>query len=779
MFSLLRHYNPDWIQDTCEELSLESGPTVRKHFVMATLAVILTYLFAPCLAEQEKPAPGDTPWGETVDGLQGRAWVEQNQVLLASRFKVHFELRNVGKKEVTILRYGYPHHVHVEWLSRKDRCHCKNQPGSGMSIRMESFQSLKPGAVFRGALRMDSLKSQFAEARPEKARLQVVYFVFPAQLRSFPNAWGTEEKSDALRSIRSNVVELSLVPRMPGDAYWSHCDKAGYSLEDAWVMADIVARARVTKTPRGRGLVLSGYRKEEERTFMLREGIGLEIDRALKGEVKERTLQVSCLTDPACEQFEATGQEVVAFISALPRDGGGHLRLFKTIPSDPLNEAAAKKLAALTPGPWGEPEGGLACRLLGPGDEISAARKALFSVFLKVVPQPNGRIAYLDRDSARTVIHFKNTKTGKEWERSEYYYGPSIFPRASDRTHIADEPLRPVKTRISLFDSVGQEVPPGDYFVRATYRQSFSEGTKEQFPWTRQAWSGTIHSGKLRLKVVQAEPVTKEVSVMAEIAADRSEGVLALHGGGARREVIALERTPGLYLITHRALTVFHKGERVARRDSYGTGTGGTSYLSGLSQNCIDRHELKLVVDIRIWESSRFGKGYSHRRPDQPVLWKKKLEKTLPSVMSDQPMYGDWGEQENGLRSRLILSHQSVRKADEPFLFLDVRNDSGKPVTLFGGKGMAANLAVIGPDGKRVKALMSFVPEDIGWWNVSEGKESNSLALVMKKAFSLERPGDYRIEWKGGKVEGHQKEPDADRTFRYPPKAPPVSLRIE
>ena len=395
---------------------------------------------------------------------------------------------------------------------------------------------------------------------------------------------------------------------------------------------------------------------------MLREGIGLEIDRALKGEVKERTLQVSCLTDPACEQFEATGQEVVAFISALPRDGGGHLRPFKTIPGDQLNEAAAEKLAALTPGPWGETESGLACRLLGPGDEISAAGKALFSVFMKVV---------------------------------------------------------------------------------------------------------------------QAEPVTKEVSVMAEIAADRSEGVLALHGGGARREVIALERTPGLYLITHRALTVFHKGERVARRDSYGTGTGGTSYLSGLSQNCIDRHELKLVVDIRIWESSRFGKGYSHRRPDQPVLWKKKLEKTLPSVMSDQPMYGDWGEQENGLRSRLILSHQSVRKADEPFLFLDVRNDSGKPVTLFGGKGMAANLAVIGPDGKRVKALMSFVPEDIGWWNVSEGKESNSLALVMKKAFSLERPGDYRIEWKGGKVEGHQKEPDADRTFRYPPKAPPVSLRIE
>ena len=401
---------------------------------------------------------------------------------------------------------------------------------------------------------------------------------------------------------------------------------------------------------------------------------------------------------------------------------------------------------------------------------------------MKVVPQPNGRPAYLDRhsDSARTVIHFKNTKTGKEWERMEYQYGPSIFPRASDRAHFADEPVRPVKTRISLFDYKGKMVPPGDYSVWATYRQSFTTGTKERLPWTRQAWSGTIHSGKLRLKVVQAKPVTKEVSVIAEIAADRSEGVLALHDGGARRKAIALERTPGLYLITHRALTVFHKGEQVARSYSYRTGAGsGTSYLSGLSQHCINRHELKLVVDIKIWESSRFGKGHTHRGPDQPVLWEKKLEKTLPSVMSDQPIYGDWGEPESGIRSRLILSHQRVRKADDPFLFLDVRNDSGKPVTLFGGRGMAANLKVIGPDGKRIKALMSFVPEDIGWWNVSEGKESNSLTLVMKKAFGLERPGDYRIEWKGGMVEGHQKEPDADRTFRYPPKAPPVSLKIE
>lgn len=432
--------------------------------------LLLALAGAPADAGGPEKNTDDVPWGEEVDGLQCRAWVDDPRPRLGAELKVHFELWNAGQSMLRVLKWR-PHHAHIEWLDREAACWCENKsPYMGGRIGRDGFAALQPGENRRAGCSSRVLRSEHAEARGERARLQVVYFIYPEVTRRYPDAWGPKPGDSTPRSVRSNVIEVALEPRLPGEKYSIPCCRyPGYSLGDAWTMADLVAHVRPMDEVMPQEISKPGYSKTDESLKLLRRtDVRLEVLEAIKGDAALQRIVGDYVTDPVYERPIGAGEEVVAFLTQLTGAEGENWLLFKAVRPQELDAKAIEALRARTPGEWGEAYRGLKCRLLGPGVAVPQDKSLRFEVHLRFDPSTAvSQVEYLNRheeDSGAVMIHLRSAGTGKVYARQqERIRGPEVSPTMRDRCRLRSDPLRPVRTAVRLLSSEGELIPPGDY----------------------------------------------------------------------------------------------------------------------------------------------------------------------------------------------------------------------------------------------------------------------------------------------------------------------------
>jgi len=707
--------------------------------------------------EEDDAAPDpSTPWGEAVEGLQCRARTDNLRPRLGSEFTINYELRNVGDRELVVLRhYHNPHHVHIEWLDGQSPCWCKEKPPSLRGrIGLRAFKTLEPGGSHRGSFRSERLEARHDEAKNWEARFRIAYFVYPEVTRRYPEAWGPRPGVKSPLRVRSNVVEVTIEPCLPGEPYWVLGRRSGYTLEDAWVMADLVVRGWLTNDVSPRPFIRPGYREKDSLSLLRREGNRLRISSVLDGESDKKELAADYVTDPTYERRIESGEEVVAFLTKLTGTKDENWRLIRaTRPADMAPDTLSG-LRKLRPGAWGAPEKGLRCRLLGPGGPVSAKKSVQFKLHLRAdAASADPKVKYLDRhgDTPEAVcVHFRNTQTGRTYTRREVLYrGPYLMPESDHRCPIRVEPLRPAAATISLVDGSREAIPPGGYKVWATYKRSPEQHDFERFPWQKEAWLGQISTGPIAIRVDQAKPFTEDYRVASElIIVKREPGSVSVGCHASRAKMIKIRRRPGYHVAT-RTRTFVHRGDKVVE---HGFGIGGVGDLfHGLNRDPEDGKTVKIVVDVEVVEAAALdGHGMAFLSDAEcEVLWKDRLEVTVPPAREVGAPTGSWGKAVNGLRSRLLLDRSRYAAKDAVVLWLDVRNDSGDPLNAIRGPILPKFLRLFGPDGREVRHIEDVWENETYLTQLEPGQVRSLFALDLREFYRLTVPGKYRVEWSG------------------------------
>jgi len=730
----------------------------------------------------EAPNGDQTSWGKVLNGLQCRAWVDTKEIPIGSDLHVNYELRNVGNSEIRVLRdNGYPHHVHIEWLDRNVQCSCEHKPPfTGDRIGAERFVTLRPGDTFQGRCSWwGRIESEHTEAAPRKASLRVMYFIFPEITKRYPDVWGPAPgQTDALR-VRSNIVQVSLEPGLPGSRGRR---EGGYSLEDALLMADLMVQARVESKPKAEKLVEFGYREDETREVLLRRSVRLTLGRRLGGREKagpaDGVLTADYVTDPRRERALEVGEQVIAFLIRQPSGGGGWI-LFKAVPSaDPIPALAGKQV-----GQFGPALGGIKCLLAGPRGPVSRAKPVKFAVLPRFDPESaDPSTKYLDRhyEDYQVVIHFENAKTGKTYTRRQNWEGgPPLMASRDQRRTLASDPLPPTYVRVRLLNDKGEAIPPGEYRVTAEYSGGRPEGLDAS--WKKNAWRGQVRSAPITLQVVSAEPFVEEVRLPTKLVLTRSpDGIRAAYSH-VDMKTLKLPRRSGYHLGTLTWVKIY-KGDKQVAAPSQGCqggvpspSSGGEYVFGGLSLLPVNREALRVVVEMEVFETCQtWSHGWAaHEDPNiYKVLWKGTVEGTVAAACKPDAPKGEWGEEVNGLRSRLLLDRKSCAFGEPVWIYLDVRNESDAPIHVARSPSMLRWFRITGPNGKRIEPIEDvWGDEDFYTDSLEPDKERTPTQMSTVSYYQWTVPGTYRVQWLGVPA-------GAVKEGTTPPPAPAVEFDV-
>lgn len=111
------------------------------------------------------------------------------------------------------------------------------------------------------------------------------------------------------------------------------------------------------------------------------------------------------------------------------------------------------------------------------------------------------------------------------------------------------------------------------------------------------------------------------------------------------------------------------------------------------------------------------------------------------------PENGDaWSEARNGLRSRLVTDRAEYRVGERVWLYLDVKNVSGKEVNLAVGEYLQSHFRVIDPKGKVLKATDLTVRGNVGR-PLPAGKTTEAELYLVTRIYGTLKPGRYRAFW--------------------------------
>ncbi|MBI2193513.1 MAG: hypothetical protein HYU43_03060 [Armatimonadetes bacterium] len=140
---------------------------------------------------------------------------------------------------------------------------------------------------------------------------------------------------------------------------------------------------------------------------------------------------------------------------------------------------------------------------------------------------------------------------------------------------------------------------------------------------------------------------------------------------------------------------------------------------------------------------------------------------------SDPPR--TFGSPENGLSSRLVVNRDRFEQGQPVWLYLDVYNGGGEPVSLVTGGGVWGALHVTREDGYALKEADPAPPDHVYMKAISAGKQANLVAFFASgnayAMFPVLEPGRYQAVWNPqGEASFHEK--------RLAPRSNPVAFEI-
>jgi len=323
----------------------------------------------------------------------------------------------------------------------------------------------------------------------------------------------------------------------------------------------------------------------------------------------------------------------------------------------PAGERASTDKAAAE---WGRAVNGLRCRLTADRAEVPMGSRVVFGLrFRFEADRADAKVGILNRCARawRATLTLTNTKTGRVFRRAPFDVGmPPPGPMQRDMVLLRSMPkalLRPDRMAVHLLSEKGEQLPPGEYRVAATYTNiatpevevyTGADGSVAARPYKGpwRFWKGTLVSAPITLTVTPVGLKEVELKTNSALAVRRTKegGRDGIAWTWSRKDPIRLcvKRRPGYVVGTRHVLHVFVGGKEVSRggggglRGSAWSDGSSTSYLPPrIVKRVLAGEALKLRAHVVIFETSVPPRHmWAPEAGDYKVLWKGAVVGSLP-----------------------------------------------------------------------------------------------------------------------------------------------------
>jgi len=224
---------------------------------------------------------------------------------------------------------------------------------------------------------------------------------------------------------------------------------------------------------------------------------------------------------------------------------------------------------------WGSTTNGAACAMASETSDAQIGDRVWFDFALRADSTAMNSEVYLAgwRVSELVLFTFRNTATGAQFERDidAFRGGPAYIPSDSDFLPLRADPPLLWSIPIRLVSQSGEQIPPGDYEVTATFQDPNGK-SKSNSNRTFVLLQGPQVSGPVAFRIRDAAPDAIEILVPGGVAIERQQQGWCWSLSSANPRTVRLLRQPGFCLSSQTVTSVAVDGGEFER-----VSTGGMS----------------------------------------------------------------------------------------------------------------------------------------------------------------------------------------------------------
>lgn len=268
--------------------------------------------------------------------------------------------------------------------------------------------------------------------------------------------------------------------------------------------------------------------------------------------------------------------------------------------------------------------------------ELPMGARVELQVGLRFVPSASDTTALrLHHDWDRWRFVFTGVDNAAQYIRDPYDVGMPFLAEPDNWVSLGAEreiafPLAPV---IYLVSPLGEQIPPGEYDLRAIY--SNDAPGDDARPQTEDPgwWSGEVASKPVRVTIVPAEAREVVVQVPSTLVVER-RGEQISCGWDVEDRSVAIWNRPGYAMGKRYQVTAYldHEKTNYQARRTLGIGRRGAHRLMlppDLSARAFTGEALEIVVTLELFESSVQPQHlWNPEYGDCKVLWRVELRST-------------------------------------------------------------------------------------------------------------------------------------------------------
>ncbi|NQT38692.1 MAG: biotin/lipoyl-binding protein, partial [Planctomycetes bacterium] len=307
---------------------------------------------------------------------------------------------------------------------------------------------------------------------------------------------------------------------------------------------------------------------------------------------------------------------------------------------------------------WGAPHLGLRCRLESGKAQVPMGATVDFQLHPRYDPSTtlDEQIGLLNRcdEAFDATLTFTETQTGKVFRRSPYDAGmPPSGPGVDDIVQLREDTMGPDRLEVYLLSDTGEQIPPGEYRVVATYDNTGQPKVEVSVapdgsvitkpyegPW--EFWKGKIDSAPAILTVTEVEPEEIDIKVNSALTIKhQKDGTKDTIGWSWSQDApmrVRVTHRPGYTLGRRYSYQILLGGKQIGNVGDRGglaggawDNGGGMSFLAPeLVKRVLAGEKLTLRADVEIFETSMPPQHmWSPTAGDFKVLWKGQIEGAL------------------------------------------------------------------------------------------------------------------------------------------------------